>query len=236
MSGSAEFAEALEAIHLANHEAWRLLRSGDQPVATIHNLGLVEPAVHTANPHELTAAQDRALRFDETMWCWTRALRDGVLQVPGRAPIELEDLAGSFDLIGFSYYFAQTVYADEWVPYPADARMGPMGYAPWPEGLGLVMRRLADELPGRPWWWPSAASAPMTTSGGARCCVTRSNRSSSPSTTDSTCEGCSTGPGWTTTSGASATGCRSGQFDRDRNARPSADLARAWATGAPEPA
>ena len=25
-----------------------------------------------------------------------------------------------------------------------------MGYAPWPEGSGLVLRRLAEELPGRP--------------------------------------------------------------------------------------
>jgi beta-glucosidase len=24
-----------------------------------------------------------------------------------------------------------------------------MGYAPWPEGLGIVLRRLAEELPGR---------------------------------------------------------------------------------------
>ena len=31
-----------------------------------------------------------------------------------------------------------------------NARVGPMGYAPWSEGLGIVMRRLHDELPGRP--------------------------------------------------------------------------------------
>ena len=28
--------------------------------------------------------------------------------------------------------------------------MGPLGYAPWSEGLGIVLRRLHDELPGRP--------------------------------------------------------------------------------------
>ena len=36
------------------------------------------------------------------------------------------------------------------VPYPPGARVGPMGYAPWSEGLGLVLHRLHDELPGRP--------------------------------------------------------------------------------------
>jgi beta-glucosidase len=144
------FAEVLEAIHLANHEAWRLLRSGDQPVATIHSLMPVYPAVRSANPHERTQADERARRFDDANWFWTRALRDGVLQVPGRPATEIPDMAGSFDLVGFSYYFALTMYADDTGPYPADARVGPMGYAPWPEGLGLVLRRLAEELPGRP--------------------------------------------------------------------------------------
>ena len=32
----------------------------------------------------------------------------------------------------------------------SDARVGPMGYAPWSEGLGIVLHRLHDELPGRP--------------------------------------------------------------------------------------
>ena len=59
-------------------------------------------------------------------------------------------MAGSFDYIGFSYYNALSVHADLTTgPYPADARVGPMGYAPWPEGLGIVLRRLADELPDR---------------------------------------------------------------------------------------
>ncbi|MGZ4693948.1 MAG: family 1 glycosylhydrolase [Acidimicrobiales bacterium] len=150
VADEADFAEALEAIHLANHEAWRLLRSGDQPVATIHDLTPVHPAVRTDNPHERTAADERAHRFDEAAWCWTRALREGVLQVPGRPAIELPDMAGSFDLIGFSYAFAMTMFTDGVGPYPADARVGPLGYAPWPEGLGLVLRRLAEELPGRP--------------------------------------------------------------------------------------
>ena len=35
-------------------------------------------------------------------------------------------------------------------PYPTSARVGPMGYAPWSEGLEIVLHRLHEELPGRP--------------------------------------------------------------------------------------
>jgi beta-glucosidase len=53
--------------------------------------------------------------------------------------------------VGFSYYCAAAIGADgESTPYPSGARVGPMGYAPWSEGLGIVLRRLEHELPGRP--------------------------------------------------------------------------------------
>ncbi|MCU0268457.1 MAG: family 1 glycosylhydrolase [Acidimicrobiales bacterium] len=146
------FFEALEAIHLADHEAWRLLRSGGTPVATIMNLSPVFPAVRSREPAERDRAEANTALFDAVYWTsWIRALRDGVLAVPGRPEREIPEMAGSFDLIGFSYYSAASVYADRSTgPYPTDARVGPMGYAPWPEGLGIVLRRLADELPGRP--------------------------------------------------------------------------------------
>lgn len=146
------FAEALEATHLANLEAWRLLRSGGKPVCTIHNLSPVYPAVRSREPDEREAAQQMAKVFDDVLWTsWIRAVRDGVLAVPGRPERVIEEYADAFDLIGFSYYAAMAVYADGSTGvYPGDARTGPLGNAPWPEGLGIVLRRLADELPGRP--------------------------------------------------------------------------------------
>ena len=146
------FALALESTLLANHDAWRQLRSGDQPVATIHNLSPVRPATRSTDDRERVAANDMAALFDQVIWTsWIRMLRDGVLAVPGRAEIEIEEAADSFDLIGFSYYGALSVYADLTTgPYPADVSPGPVGFAAWPEGLGLTLRRLADELPGRP--------------------------------------------------------------------------------------
>jgi beta-glucosidase len=145
------FAKALRAIHLANHEAWRLLHSGGKPVATIMDLIPSYAAVRGRQPDEREQAEARAKAFDEvTFSTWIRALRDGVLEIPGLPMEEHPDMAGSFDYIGFSYYFALSIYADGSIgPYPADARVGPMGMAPWPEGLGLVLRRLHEELPGR---------------------------------------------------------------------------------------
>jgi len=146
------FAKALRATLLANHDAWRLLSSGGKPVATVMSLSPVYPAVRSREPDEREAAENAARLVDEIVWTtWIRALRDGILAVPGLPMEERPEMAGSFDYIGFSYYNAFTVHADlEMGPYPADARVGPLGYAPWAEGLGLVLRRLADELPGRP--------------------------------------------------------------------------------------
>ena len=37
------------------------------------------------------------------------------------------------------------------LPYPSNARVGPLSDAPWPEGHGIVLHRLDEELPGRGW-------------------------------------------------------------------------------------
>ena len=72
------------------------------------------------------------------------------MSVPGLAEIELPGLLGAYDVVGVTYRGATTAYADGTLgPYPADAPVAPDGRAPWTEGLGVVLRRLADELPGR---------------------------------------------------------------------------------------
>jgi len=145
------FLEVLEAIHLASFDAARLLRSGGRPVATIEGLMPMYPATRTRDPEEREAATALAARNDDLFWCGLRAQRDGVLAVPGRAPIEVPHAVDSFDLLGFSYYAAQAVYADGSLGvYPTDRTPSPMGYAPWAEGLAVTIRKLADELPGRP--------------------------------------------------------------------------------------
>jgi beta-glucosidase len=142
----AMFLDAYRGILLAQRDAWRELRGGGAPVATIHSLSPLYPA-----DESIPAAQNtRAV--DELMWqVWMRADRDGVLALPGRAAEEVPDLRECADLVGFSYYSAHAVTRDlSLTPYPANARVGPLGYAPWSEGLALVLRRLHEELPGRP--------------------------------------------------------------------------------------
>lgn len=138
--------ETARGMLLAQRDAWRELRGGGRPVATIHNLPPIFPA------DDSVPAERNAQVMDTTMWqLWMRADRDGIIELPGRGPEEVADLRECADLIGFSYYNAFAVDREFGLkPYPPNARVGPMGYAPWPEGLGLVLRRIDEELPGRP--------------------------------------------------------------------------------------
>ncbi len=138
--------DMLGASLLAQRDAWRELRGGGKPVATIHNLS---PIFTVADTIPADKMRDR---IEAMIWgVWMRADRDGVLELPGRAPREVPDLREACDLVGFSYYSATGVdAAGAIVPYPPDARVGPMGDAPWSEGLAIVLHRLHDELPGRP--------------------------------------------------------------------------------------
>lgn len=138
--------EAYRGILLAHRDAWRELRGGGAPVATVHNLSPLFPI------DDSVPAEQNARDIDHLMWgVWMQADREGVIELPGRAPEVVPDLRESSDLIGFSYYNAHGVGRDRgFVPYPRNARVGPLDYAPWSEGLAPVLRRLADELPGRP--------------------------------------------------------------------------------------
>jgi beta-glucosidase len=138
--------DMLGAILLAQRDAWRELRGGGKPVATIHDLS---PVFTTADTLPADHMRDRVEAMTWTIWM--QADRDGVLELPGRAPREIPDLREACDLVGFSYYNATGIDAEgRIVPYPPNAQAGPMGYAPWSEGLALVLHRLHDELPGRP--------------------------------------------------------------------------------------
>jgi beta-glucosidase len=140
-----ERALADEAIQLANAEAAARLRQTGRPVASIFGLSPAVPM--DDDPSSLAAAT----AHHEALWAPGLGLfRDGVLRVPQRAPVRRDDLAGAFDLIGFSYYATTGFRNGAPAPYPDGAPRSPLGYAIYADGLGSVLDRLHAELPATP--------------------------------------------------------------------------------------
>ena len=88
--------EVLDTVVLAWRDAWRILRGGP-PVITSFGMEVVRPVDQTI------PAEHAAKRLDQIRWrLWLQALRDGVVSIPGRADIEVADLAGSCDVLGIT--------------------------------------------------------------------------------------------------------------------------------------
>ena len=134
-----DFTQTLRNLVVAWRDAWRELRGGGPLVATAWNL-------HPIYALEATPASRRAADdVDAIIWgIWRQAINDGVAAVPGLGELEVPDLAGSADLIGFTYSHAIAV----------DEQMGFHPYPPgeplWTEGLAHVVHRVAEEVPGYP--------------------------------------------------------------------------------------
>jgi len=148
---SQTFLECLAALHHASYEANRLLQSGTPLVAVCIDTCPVEPGVVSREPDERDAARSRVESVDRLRFgSWIRELNDGVISIPGLAEIEIDGLAGAYDVVGFTYRGGSTLFADGTsAPYPLDAPVAPDGRAPWTEGLGVTLRRLADNFPQR---------------------------------------------------------------------------------------
>ena len=138
----AEAALVDEVVQLANAEAAARLRQTGQPVASIFQLTDFVELDDTPQTREAAQAWRSEI--------WEPGLglyRDGVLRIPGRDPVERPDLAGAFDLIGFSYYTCLGLRAGNIVLHPTDAPVSPLGYGIWAEGLGVVLDRLHAYVP-----------------------------------------------------------------------------------------
>jgi beta-glucosidase len=134
-----------EAIQLATGEAAVRLKQTGVPVSSI--FGLSALVTQDDEPTTTTFAQ----RLFDVYWAPGIGLfREGVLRVPGRDPVDRPDLAGSFDLLGFSYYAAMGVSKGRVAIHPPNAPASPLGYGIWAEGVGVVLDRLDELLPGTP--------------------------------------------------------------------------------------
>mgnify|MGYP006276894639 CR=1 FL=1 len=146
-----EFLTALRNVHLASNEARRLLTSGDAPVVCCIDHSPAHVGVRSREPDERDAARALVDRHERLqLGVWVRALNDGVLSIPDLGEVEIDGLAGGYDTIGLTWRGARTLFADGTRgPYPADATRAADGRAPWTEGLGVAVRRLADAFPRR---------------------------------------------------------------------------------------
>ena len=139
----------------AAFEGWRLLSSGDAPVMGVFGSPTVFEAVPAGSAvGDVTAdrLRERArLRADEwrhVLWDpWLRALADGELAWPWRAPVERSELAGAFDLVGLVSDHPVAVGPNGVPgPYPVDARTDAAGSAPLVEELGVALRTVHNRL------------------------------------------------------------------------------------------
>jgi len=132
-------------IQLATAEAAVRLKQNGKPVASIFGLSTLELLDDELATHKF------AERFYDANWnAGIKLFRDGILQIGDHKPVLRPDLAGSFDMIGFSYYSAHGVRNGKLVAYPETEKISPLGYAIWPDGLALVLKRLHQELPNTP--------------------------------------------------------------------------------------
>jgi len=140
-----EWAVVNEQIQLATAEAAVRLRQTGAPVSSVFGLTTLVALDDTADTQRLVDT------FYASNWDAGLGLfRDGVLQVPGRDPVERPDLAESFDMIGFSYYCAFGVRGGRLVAHPPEQPRSPLGYSIWADGLRLTLDRLHATVPGTP--------------------------------------------------------------------------------------
>lgn len=142
----AAFRTILRNTMLMYRDAYQVLKEVDPAaqVGTIHAFAPAFPA-DPANPDDVLMAENFDAHFNAVP---LRALREGVVALPGTEPEPVDGLRGAADFFGANYYSATTVSAGApgaGRPYPADApRLTQLGNAPWPEGLLLVLRRVRD--------------------------------------------------------------------------------------------
>ena len=144
-SDFAECARVSQAMQLATAEAAGRLRQTGTPVASIFGLSGIQALDDAPETTRL------AYLLNDLNWrAGLELFRDGVLRIPGLQPAERPDLAGSFDLIGFSFYSTIGIREGAMVPYPLGAPVSPLGYGIWADGLGVVLDRLHEIVPGTP--------------------------------------------------------------------------------------
>lgn len=138
-----KFMDAVEGVLDATFDAHRLLSSGSHPV--VGSFGL--PTLHSTQPE----ADGERTSWDDIIWrSWTRAITEGVLELPWRAAVERPDMADAFDAIGVG--IASPVRVEPTgalVAWPERGRRDDTERTPNPRELGETLQRAAELLDGK---------------------------------------------------------------------------------------
>jgi beta-glucosidase len=128
-----------EQMQLATAEAAVRLKKTGAPVSSIFGLSTLKLL------DDEPESQIFADRFYAGNWnAGLDLFRTGAFQIGNRPPIVRQDLIGSFDMIGFSYYCAFGVRKGQLALFPEDAPTSALGYSIWADGLTLVLNRLHE--------------------------------------------------------------------------------------------
>jgi beta-glucosidase len=118
------------------------------PDATVATIEVYIPLIAADRQHEAPAS------FFDSWYHGTllRALRTGIVELPGREPEEIPGLRGAADLYGFNYYAASSLGSDGAGSYAVHnpAPIDNMGRRVCPEEMERGLRRVADALPSVP--------------------------------------------------------------------------------------
>jgi beta-glucosidase len=153
--GGRDFAAFLQILRntlLLYRDAYAILKAANPAVrvGTIHVMIPVFPANPQSEDDQLLARNFDAL-FNELP---LRALREGVIVLPGSDPEPVPGLQGAADFFGANYYACGCVDHHEpsqLLPYPAGTqRLTQLGNAVHPAGLRLVLERVRDARLGVP--------------------------------------------------------------------------------------
>ncbi|MEM9519606.1 MAG: family 1 glycosylhydrolase [Actinomycetota bacterium] len=139
--------DAVEGAVLATHDAVRLLASGRQPVMTAWRADPIH-ALAEDDGRVSVEASSAARGWDELFWCWLRAHANGIVELPGRAPIDVPAFVNQVDAVGIVHDHPVGVGPDGgFRPWPSGARRSGSGLAPEPDELAEAIHRTRDALP-----------------------------------------------------------------------------------------
>jgi beta-glucosidase len=127
-----QFLDTLIGVHQGLGEAWRVLRGG-APVAAAYDIAEVR------SKGREPSSQDRTARVDALHWCWTAALRDGEITIPGYGTRLTPALRDAFDLIAVT--IEDRVIIDD---------QGAWSTKHAPDDVGALAHRLAEHSADRP--------------------------------------------------------------------------------------